>query len=141
MDPHKLSKALDNKKNEILLSLTSEKIMEMNLQIINGLFLPKATAIDYMRKLDGYRYVDEINDLKHGSYIRWIKITDPNHLPLTKGATICDIKITDTGTLINCKNAFGRSSHFHIKMDECLIFQKLTDEENVLISVADYLDT
>ena len=127
MDAHKLSKALDNKKNEILLSLTSEKITEMNLKIINGLLLPEVTAIDYMKKLNEYRYVDEINDLKHGSYIRWINITDPNNLPLSRGSTICDIKITDTGTLINCKNAFGRS-HFHIKMDECLIFQKLTDE-------------
>jgi hypothetical protein len=58
MDAYKLSKALDNKQNEILLKLTSKQITEMNLKIINELFLPKKTSLDYMQKLSGYRYVD-----------------------------------------------------------------------------------
>jgi len=140
MDPHKISKALDNNQNEILLSLSSKKIKELNLKIINELYLPKKTALDYMQKLEDYRYVDEINDLKYGSYIRWINITDHKVLKLTKGATVCDIKISDKGTFITCKNSYG-NSHFNIKMDSCLIFQKMTNEENVILSVVNYLDT
>jgi hypothetical protein len=140
MDPHKISKALDNKQNEIILSLSSKKIKELNLKIIKELYLPKKTTSEYMKKLEDYRYVDEINDLKYGSYIRWINITDPSNLRLTRGATICDIKISDNGTFITCKNSYG-STHFNIKMDNCLIFQKLTNEENVILSVVNYLDT
>jgi len=140
MDPHKISKALDNKQNEMLLSLSSKKIKELNLKIINELYLPKKTALDYMQRLEDYRYVDEINDLKYGSYIRWINITDHKVLKLTKGATVCDIKISDNGTFITCKNSYG-NSHFNIKMDSCLIFQKMTNEENVILSVVNYLDT
>ena len=88
----------------------------------------------------GYRYVDEINDLKRGSYIRWINIKDADNIHLTKGSTISDIKLTDNGTYISCTNIYGKSN-FNIKMDECLIFQKLTDQEQVILSVVNYLDT
>jgi hypothetical protein len=140
MNPYTLSKALDNKQNEVFLNLTTQKINEMNMKIINELFLPRDIALSFMKKIMGYRYVDEINDLKRGSYIRWINIKDPNHIHLTKGSTISDIKLTDNGTYISCINTYGKS-HFHIKMDECLIFQKLTDQEQVILSVVNYLDT
>ena len=140
MNPYTLSKALDNKQNEIFLNLTTQKINEMNMKIINELFLPRDVALSLMKKLMGYRYVDEINDLKRGSYIRWINIKDADNIRLTKGSTISDIKLTDNGTYISCTNVYGKSN-FNIKMDECLIFQKLTDQEQVILSVVNYLDT
>jgi hypothetical protein len=51
---------------------------------------------------------------------------------------ICDIKITDNGVLITCKNFMHR--HYTFKMDECLIFQKLTTQEKVIIHALDHLD-
>ena len=140
MNPYTLPKALDNKQNEVFLNLTTQKINEMNMKIINELFLPRDVALSFMKKLMGYRYVDEINDLKRGSYIRWINIKDATNIHLTKGSTISDIKLTDNGTYISCTNIYGKSN-FHIKMDECLIFQKLTEQEQVILSVVNYLDT
>jgi hypothetical protein len=140
MNPYTLSKALDNKQNEVFLNLTTQKINEMNMKIINELFLPRDVALSLMKKIMGYRYVDEINDLKRGSYIRWINIKDADNIHLTKGSTISDIKLTDNGTYISCTNIYGKSN-FNIKMDECLIFQKLTDQEQVILSVVNYLDT
>jgi hypothetical protein len=51
---------------------------------------------------------------------------------------ICDIKITDSGVLITCKNFMHR--HYTFKMDECLIFQKLTSQERIIIHALDHLD-
>jgi len=51
---------------------------------------------------------------------------------------ICDIKITDNGVLITCKNFMHR--HYTFKMDECLIFQKLTTQEKVIIHALDHLE-
>jgi hypothetical protein len=51
---------------------------------------------------------------------------------------VCDIKITDNGVLITCKNFMHR--HYTFKMDECLIFQKLTSQEQVIINALDHLD-
>lgn len=138
MDVNKLIYALDNENNESIMNLTSKKILEMNLNIIKELHLDKPTTLDYLKKLIGYRYVDEINDLKHGSFIRWIPITDPSYLPLHHCGMVCDIKITDNGVVITCKNFMHR--HYTFKMDECLIFQKLTTQEKVIISALDHLE-
>ena len=138
MDVNKLISALDNENNESIMNLTSKKIFEMNYNIIKELHLDKPTTIDYLKKLKGYRYVDELNDLKHGGFIRWIPITDPSYLPLNHCGMICDIKITDNGVLITCKNFMHR--HYTFKMDECLIFQKLTTQETIIINALDHLD-
>ena len=138
MDVNKLMNALDNENNESIMNLTSKKIFEMNFNIIKELHLDKPTTLDYLKKLKGYRYVDELNDLKHGCFIRWIPITDPSYLPLHHCGMICDIKITDNGVLITCKNFMHR--HYTFKMDECLIFQKLTTQEKVIIHALDHLD-
>jgi len=138
MDVNKLMNALDNENNESIMNLTSKKILEMNFNIIKELHLDKPTTLYYLKKLKGYRYVDELNDLKHGGFIRWVPITDPTYLPLHHCGIICDIKITDNGVLITCKNFMHR--HYTFKMDECLIFQKLTSQENIIIHALDHLD-
>jgi hypothetical protein len=138
MDVNKLMNALDNENNENIIHLTTKKILEMNLNIIKELHLDKSTTLNYLKKLKGYRYIDEINDLKYGGFIKWIPITDPNYIPLHHCGIICDIKITDSGVLISCKNFMHR--HYTFKMDECLIFQKLTSQEQIIINALDHLD-
>ena len=136
-----LNQAIDDESIETLLGLTTVKIKEMNLKVINELGLPKDEAISIMRKLNDYKYIDEMDDLKYGTYIRWIKLNDPDDLNLTKGAIFSDIKITDQGVNLLCKNFGGSSKQFTIKMDECLIFRKLTNQEMVLLSALDHLST
>ena len=138
MNVNKLINALDNENNENIMNLTSKKIFDMNLNIIKELHLDKSTTLEYLKKLKGYRYIDELNDLKHGGFIRWIPITDPRYLPLNHCGMVCDIKITDNGVLITCKNFMHR--HYTFKMDECLIFQKLTSQERIIIHALDHLD-
>ena len=134
----KLMYALDNENNENIMNLTTQKILEMNLNILKELHLDKSTTLNYLKKLKEYRYIDEINDLKHGAFIKWIPITDPSYLPLHHCGMICEIKITDNGVFITCKNFMHR--HYTFKMDECLIFQKLTSQEKVIIYALDHLE-
>ena len=138
VDVNKLMYALDNENNENIMNLTTQKILEMNLNILKELHLDKQITLNYLKKLKEYRYIDEINDLKHGAFIKWIPITDPSYLPLHHCGMICDIKITDNGVFITCKNFMHR--HYTFKMDECLIFQKLTSQEKVIIYALDHLE-
>lgn len=138
LDMNKLTKALDNVNNDSIMNLTTRKLMEINLKILKELMLDKETLINYLKKLKGYKYVDEIGDLKHGAFIKWIPITNPNNLQLNQCGLICDIKITDDNVIIICKNFMHR--HYTFKMDEVLIFQKLSDQEMVIISALDHLD-
>ena len=139
MDVNKLLKALDDETNENLLNFTTEKMREMNLNILKELHLSKKETMDILRKLNDYKYVDDMNDLKYGTYIRWIPIEDPNNIFLTKGAICCELKITDNGVSCICKNYGFKTKHFQIEMDKNLIFQKLTNQELVLLSALDHL--
>jgi hypothetical protein len=137
MDVNQLIKALDNDKNESLLEFNTKKIRELNHKVLNELDLDPDTLSNYMEKLSKYKYVDGMNEIKYGSFIRWIPITDPDHLPLKQGGVVCDIKITDSGVVLICKG-FSKS-HFQIKLDENLIFQKLNYQELVLLNALDNL--
>ena len=139
MDVNKLLKALDDDSNESLLNFTTKKITEMNLNILKELHLPKKETLELLNKLKEYKYIDEMNELKYGSYIRWIPIEDPDNIHLTKGALFCEMKITDNGVFCSCKNYGFPTRHFQISMDKNLIFQKLTDQELVLLSALDHL--
>ena len=139
MDVNKLLKALDDESNENLFNFTTKKILEMNLQVLKELQLDRNETLIILKKLKEYRYVDEMNDLKYGTYLRWIPINDPENIHLTKGAVFCELKITDNGVFIVCKNFGYSTKHFQIKMDECLVFQKLTQQELVLLNALDHL--
>jgi hypothetical protein len=139
MNVDKLLEALDDESNEKLFNFTTDKLKEMNLKIIKELHLPREITLEIMRKLNNYKYVDEMNDLKYGTYIRWIPIEDPSNISLTKGAIFCDIKITELGLFCVCKNFGFSSKHFQLEMDKNLIFQKLTDQELILLSALDHL--
>ena len=131
----KLIKAIEDKTNEHLLNFTPAKIKKLNLKILMQLELTDTNIIkDMMQKLNNYKYVDEMNELKYGTYIRWVSLSDLNNIHLTKGAIFCEIKITDDGVYLICKN-FGNSiKHFRLKFDECLVFQKLTEQELILLN-------
>jgi hypothetical protein len=131
-----LDKALDNQQNAILLKLNSKQIGQMNKQVVCSIPRISASAsISHIKMLKGYRYVDEISDLKTNVYIKWIRIDTPNKL--TKGAISCSVKITNEGMLVMCKNHFGK--FFYFNMEECVIFQKITNEEGVILSAMDFI--
>jgi hypothetical protein len=139
MNVQKLLQALDDDTNETLLNFTTDKIREMTLNILKELHLSKQETIDIYNKLKDYKYVDEMNELKYGTYVRWIPIEDPTNIHLTKGALFCEMKITDDGVFCVCKNFGFPTRHFQISMDKNLIFQKLTEQELVLLSALDHL--
>ena len=133
MDVENLLKALDNENNNKFLKLNNQKIKAMKFDILKELQLPKDDLINYMNKLKEYIYVDEMSDLKIGGFIRWIPLKDPDEIYLTNGAILTEINVTDNGVLLNCKN-FAKK-HYQIKLDECLIFQKFSDDEKLMMEM------
>ena len=138
MDLEEIIKAAENDNNSHILNLTTLSIHKMKNHILDELQLTKVEKIEIMKKIKKYRYVDQMNELKYGGFIRWINITDPENLFLTKGAIFCDFKINDNGVMILYKNFYGKTYEF--KMEECIIFQKLSYQEEVLLKVMDKLN-
>jgi hypothetical protein len=57
---------------------------------------------------------------------------------LNRCGIVCDIKIADEGVFVTCKNFMHR--HYNFKMDDVLIFQKLTTQEQIILRALDHLD-
>lgn len=139
MNVDKLLQALDDVSNETLFNFTTDKMREMTLKILKELQLSNEETYQLYDKLKDYKYVDGMDELKYGTYIRWIPIDDVERIELKRGALFCEMKITDDGVYCICKNMGYSTKHFRISMDKNLIFQKLTTQELVLLSALDHL--
>jgi hypothetical protein len=133
----KIAELLENEENASIIKLTHSKIKDTKNNMLQKLQLDKDTLKLFHTKLNNYRYVDELLNIRMGYYIRWINLKKTNDIKLTNGGIICDIKIIDDKVQIVCKNNMNR--FMQIKLDECLIFQSISDQENILLSVMEYI--
>jgi hypothetical protein len=136
-DVEQLLKSLDNEDNAFLIEQTRASIQKAKNDALQNIGLSGQELKTIHKKLKHYRYIEDLANLKYGAYIRWFRITDPENIRLTNGGTILDIKIYNEGCNVLCKNRMNRI--FEIKFDHCMIFQKLTDQEQVLLDVLTYL--
>lgn len=139
IDIESLMSALDDDDNASLMNLDTRAVKAIKNDMLQKLNLSREQLKKLHKQLENYRYVDEMNELKFGAYIRWIPLRDPNKIKLTNGGIICDILVKDNGIHVVCRNNMHRM--FQIKLVECMVFQKLSDQERVLLSVMDYLNT
>ena len=79
-----------------------------------------------------------IKDLKFGGYVRWISLKNPEHIKLTNGGIICDMKEMNEDIHIRCKN--NMNMIFQIKLSEVLLFQKLTNQEKIILKAMTYIE-
>ena len=136
-DKEYLKKALENENNESIIQLSIQDIKCQKNDILQKLNFSRETLKKNTQKLKDYRYINNINDLNYGSYIRWINLTKIDNLNLTNGGIICDIKINN-GIEILCRNF--NNNFFKLNFDENLIFQKLTNQEKIILHVLKQLD-
>jgi hypothetical protein len=132
-------KALDNENNDGIQKYNTSLIKQIKNDYLQKLLLPRDKLKDYHLKLKDYRYVDDLTDIQYGRYIRWINLNDPNNIKLTTGGIIIDIKILASGIHVVCKN--NKNHRFQIKIDECFIFQKLTDQEKIILYALDHVSS
>jgi hypothetical protein len=128
-----LLKSIDSVKNDFLETHTFESISAELFESIVQLPIDKKTAENHCDKLVGYRFVDELHLLHKGKYIRWIRHDAPHKL--MKGAVVVDIQFCDFGANILCRLMTG---HFlRYRFDKCNTYQKLTDEEQLILMLYD----
>lgn len=137
-----LIKALENDNNEYIVKLSGKKIEKLKFNALHDLDLPQEDTVYFMDKLREYTLVDEIPDVKIGSYIRWIPLKNPDDLFLTKGGIVCDVNICSTGSFIMCKchRIKYKTTFIQVNLAESIIFRKLSPQEKLLIHVLDYID-
>jgi hypothetical protein len=133
------NKYLENKTNK---DIENEKLasFDTNDCIVT---LTKPDRIALMKKLIGYRYVDEIDSLHIGKYTRCIQkypLVDNDEVfkyVLSPGAFLTMVDYLDTGIVLTMKT--WNNKVFRINFDNCLIYQKLSAGEELVLMTADYL--
>ena len=105
--------------------------------ILQKVTLDKTELYHYQKLLVDYRYVDEVDELRIGSYLRFFNL-DVDTLELGRGGFLVDIQVSKQRIVLLFKN---RNRFFKIKMDECILFQKNTNQEKMLIQILDHIKT
>jgi len=135
VDLDKILESIENDNNDYLQNKSMKIITNEIYNSVNNLTLSPILKFDYCKKLVGYRIVEDIHELHKGKHIRWISTTKLN---LTTGGIVVDIKFLDNGTQVLCKNNMNR--FIQIKMDDCILFQKMSLEEQFITMAYEYLD-
>lgn len=125
---------LDNKN---LLHLNSSKIKEVKNNILQKLYPTKQELLKYHKVLGKYRYVDELDEIKLGSYIRWFNLNNIENLKLTNGGILVDVRPGINDINLVCKN--NRNMLFTLSLNKSIVFQRINYQEELLIKIVDYI--
>jgi len=120
---------------------TLANISEMIFSVISE--LPGLSAEQQQKMcnvLVEYYYVEKIFQFQKGRYIRWLRKNDTQLPKLTNGGIVMDVIFSEKGgTYILCMTNQRRLCQ--LRFDDCHFFQKLTDEEQLVLSVTSYCQT
>jgi hypothetical protein len=134
-----LTKAVENESNAHILNLTDENVTASKVSIISDIVPDENERQDILEKLNGYVYIDEIHEVRSGTYIRWLNVGDNDNITLEKGGIFCDVRFSDYGMALRCKTF--RNKYYEVKMDNIILFRKLTPQERVLLCALTYLNS
>lgn len=136
-----LDKIVDDIHKYKLENLDSNTIKKIKYDVLKSISEDKKELAYFYKLLNDYRYIDEVDEIRIGSYIRFFNLNKANKigsLELMRGGFICDLRSSKKNILIVCRNG---PRFFNIKLNECIIFQKNTRQEKILIEIIDHLNS
>lgn len=132
-----IAEIVEELKRKNLLHLSSSKIKSLKNNILQKLYLTREELLNYHKVLKEYKYIDELDEINIGSYIRWFNLKKMDNIKLTNGGIIVDIQPGIDDITIICKNNINK--FFSLSLNKCIIFQKLNYQEQLLIKIVDYI--
>lgn len=121
----------ENVDNDYIGDHSLKTISEEIVQVLKSENISIENLYKYCNSLLHYRFIDEVYHIHKGKHIRWMR-----NKKLTNGGIVVDVKFTDLGTQILCKT---KNRFIQYKFDECITFQKLSDDELLILQIKDSL--
>ena len=137
LDMAKLLHALENENNSSIADMNYRDIAKAKNDILQQLQLRKEALKTLHKQLKAYRYVETLEALKYGAYVRWLGLKDPDNIYLRNGGLVCDIKVKNEEIHVYVKN--NQSRIFQFNMSEAWVFQKLSPQEQVILEAVELL--
>lgn len=146
IDVDALLDSLEDEHTEYLQNKTLESISNDIFKALYEIGCRDEQLYSYCEKLIGYRLVNEVYELHKGKLVKTIKLFDDNYksvLPkLRMHGKVSNIKFMDNGTHVVCmmfSNGTYRNQYAQYKFDQNLTFQKLSDEEQLILMAYEYM--
>ena len=111
------------------------EINKLKNTILQELRLSIEDTKRYKSQLREYIFVNDLDDLKPGTFLRCIKMEDSNYT-LSTPCIFCDVKMTDLGTLLLCRQLWNSKIFFHLNMEKTVLFRKLKTDEKLFLALA-----
>ena len=137
MDIELLKQALENENNLNLINKNIQDIKKEKNDILQQLCLNRDDLKTFNSKLKDYRYIDDIKDFNYGFNIRWINLNKLENIYICNGAILCDIKTLSKGIGLYLKTY--NNKFITIYLNKNLIFQRISDQEKILLKAINYL--
>ena len=136
-----ISEAIACNANNTITKTNYQEIKEHKHAIYEELCIPVEERDKMEKKLEGYRYISELNDFREGHFIRWIKLNTDSAYSLARGGFAVKVDIINEDIHVTCKLPirFG-FQHVVLKGSENIFFQKLSDSECIILSAIEYLN-
>lgn len=126
---------LDTENKNYLVNKKVTTLLEENKEALSSLNKITEYQLEVLcKKLNKYHFVDEMYELHLGKHVRYIRKNDANHV-VKVGGIVVDIKFLNNGTHIMILNKFISKRPIQYKFDDVLTFQKLTEEEQLILLV------
>jgi hypothetical protein len=136
---------IDNVSDDSILSLTMSSIENENREILKTIGLNDDKCNEILNTLYGYKLIENITDLEYGLFTRIIKLNNIS--------TLDDIKSIKMGLAVNCYDAYSKvhnrnrvyirfrlGNYFNcIAFDDCIMFQKIRNDDRFVMELNDYL--
>ena len=156
LDIDKILSSVENEKNDYLENKTTTTVAQEIYEKLSELPLSSESIEFLCKKLIGYRYVDEIHELHKGKVVSWIRIRktatqeqlessgeierEPYSIQpkLTGTGIVVNIKFSEKGTNVVISNP-PNQRFTQYRFDDCYTFQKMSEEEQLILMAYEYL--
>ena len=141
MDINAILSAMNKTENNTIANLTLKKIATRRHEILSSMNLTPEKMAEFERKLPMYRVIENPYDLKHNQLIRWIPLRSLETRPyITLGGTLFRVRENPEEGIhvVTIRNV--KRFVFNIKFELNVVFQRLSQEELLILRAVEYVD-
>jgi hypothetical protein len=141
-DIQEILKKLEDECHDYLENKTLASISQEIYNILKTNDYPENKIETLYNKLNGYRYVENVNELHVGKEIKVLRIAnvydaDFNKLDSTLKyyGKVTNILFEDNGILVRSITFINKIKYYNYKYDNFLTFQKLSPDEKIILTL------
>lgn len=142
LDVNAILSAMTKSENSTIVNMTLPKIVARRQEVLSSMNLTPEKMAEFERKLQMYRVVETPDELKHNQLIRWIPLRSLETRPyVTIGGCLFRVKYNDEEALhiVTIRNV--KKFVFNIKFELNAVFQRLSQEELLILRAVEYVES